>query len=123
MFWPEFQHIGEQAVLQQEIDLTDPAGGTNDDVWGYQERYAEYKFMPSRISSLFRSAATGTLDPWHLSEELSSPALDSTFIVSNTPMARVEAIPSQPDFILDCYFNLNHVRPMVLHGEPGLARF
>lgn len=123
MFWPEFQNIGEQAVLQQEIELTDPAGGTNDDVWGYQERYAELKFMPSRISGKFRSSATGTLDPWHLSEELSSPALDTTFIQSNTPMARVEAVSSEPDFIVDCYFNLNHVRPMQLYGEPGLARF
>ena len=122
-FWPEFQHIGEQAVLQQEIELTDPAGGTNDDVFGYQERYGEYRFMPSRISGLFRSSATGTLDPWHLSEDLSSPALDSTFIVSNTPMSRVEAVPSQPDFILDCYFDMQHVRPMALFGTPGLARF
>ncbi len=123
LFWPEFQNIGEQAVLQQEIDVTDPAGGTNENVWGYQERYAELKFMPSRISGIFRSAAAGTLDPWHLSEDLSTPALDSTFIPSNTPMARVEAVSSEPDFILDCYFNLNHVRPMQLFGEPGLARF
>jgi len=123
LFWPEFQNIGEQAALQSEIELTDPAGGTNDDVWGYTERYAEFKYQPSRISSVFRSGHSATLDPWHLSEELSSPALDDTFIVSNTPMARVEAIPSQPDFILDCYFDLNHVRPMQMYGEPGLARF
>jgi len=122
-FWPEFQNIGEQAVLQQEIDLTDPAGGTNDDVWGYQERYGEYRFKPSRISGLFRSDHASTLDPWHLSEDLTTPALDSTFIPSNTPMARVEAVPSQPDFILDCFFKMNHVRPMSVRGEPGLARF
>ena len=122
-FWPEFQHIGEQAVLQQEIELTDPAGGTNDDVFGYQERYGEYRFMPSRISGLFRSSHAQTLDPWHLSEDLSAPALDSTFIPSNTPMNRVKAVSSQPDFILDCYFNITHVRPMALFGVPGLARF
>ncbi len=122
-FWPEFQNIGEQAVLQQEIDLLDPAGGTNDDVFGYQERYGEYRFKPSRISGLFRSDHASTLDPWHLSEDLTTPALDSTFIPSNTPMARVEAVPSQPDFILDCYFKMNHVRPMSIRGEPGLARF
>ena len=123
LFWPEFQNIGEEAVLQQEIDLTDPAGGTNGNVWGYQERFAAWKFMPSRISSRFRSSATVTLDPWHLSEELSTPLFDDTFIVSNTPMARVEAVSTEPDFILDCHFNLNHVRPMQLFGEPGLARF
>lgn len=122
-FWPEFQNIGEQAVLQQEIYLTKPAVGTNDDVFGYQERYGEYRFKPSRISGLFRSDHTSTLDPWHLSEKLATPALDSSFIQSNTPMSRVEAVSSQPDFILDCYFKLNHVRPMSIRGEPGLARF
>jgi len=122
-FWPEFANIGEQAVLQQEIELTDPAGATNENVFGYQERYADYKFKPSRLSGLFRSAATGTLDPWHLSEELSTPGLDATFIVSNTPMARVEAVPSEPDFILDTYCNYNCVRPMPLKSIPGLTRF
>ena len=122
-YWPTFANLGEQAVLQQEIDLTDPAGGTNDDVWGYQERWAEYRYKPSRISGVFRSSAATSLDPWHLSEELSAPALDSTFIQSNTPMARVKAVTSQPDFILDCYFNYRHIRPMPVHGTPGLARF
>lgn len=122
-FWPEFQNIGEQAVLQQEIELTDPAGGTNDDVWGYIGRFDEYRFMPSRISGTFRSSHALSLDPWHLSEELSSPALDSTFIPSNTPMTRVQAVTSQPDFILDCHFGYFHTRPMSIYGEPGLARF
>ena len=120
-FWPEFQHIGEQTVLQYEIEA---AGDTGDDeVFGYQERYAEYRYKPSRISGLFRSSATGTLDPWHLSEELTAPTLNASFIESSTPMTRVKAVSSQPDFILDTYVNLNHVRPMSLHGDPGLARF
>jgi len=122
-FWPEFANIGEQAVLQQEIELTDPAGGTNDDVWGYQERYAEYRYKPSRISGAFRSTAATPLDPWHLSEELSSPALNATFIQSNTPMARVEAVPAEPDFIVDMFFNYRCTRPMPIRGTPGLARF
>lgn len=120
-FWPEFQHIGEQVVYDGEIY----AQGTtaDDDVFGYQERYAHHKFMPSRISGKFRSGATGTLHAWHLSENLSAPALDSTFIPSNTPMSRVLAVASQPDFIVDGYFNINAVRPMALYGTPGLARF
>ena len=122
-YWPEFANIGEQAVLQQEIEVTDPAGGTNDDVFGYQERFAEYRFKPSRISGKMRSAATGTLDPWHASEELSTPALNATFIQSNTPMARMEAVSSEPDFILDMHFNYKCVRPMPVHGVPGIARF
>lgn len=123
LYWPEFANIGEQSVLYSEIFAANDAAATNDNVWGYQERYAEYKYKPSRISSVFRSTHSVTLDPWHLSEELSSPALDSTFIPSNTPMARVEAVPSEPDFILDCYFDLKCVRPMPLYSTPGIARF
>jgi hypothetical protein len=123
LYWPEFANIGEQAVLYSEIFAANDAAGTNDNVWGYQERYAEYRYKPSRISGAFRSGHSATLDPWHLSEELSSPALDSTFIPSNTPMARVEAVSTEPDFILDCLFDLNCVRPMPVYATPGLARF
>lgn len=123
LFWPEFANIGEQAVLQQEIFVTDPAGATNETVFGYQGRYDHYRYKPSRISSVFRSDHASTLDPWHLSEDLSAPALDSTFIPSNTPMARVEAVPAEPDFIVDCYFQYQHTRPMPIRGIPGLARF
>jgi hypothetical protein len=122
-YWPEFANIGEQAVEYCEIFAANDAAGTNENVWGYQERYAEYRYKPSRISGAFRSTHSATLDPWHLSEELSSPALDSSFIPSNTPMDRVEAVESEPDFILDCYFDLNCVRPMPMYSTPGLARF
>lgn len=122
LYWPEFANLGEQSVLYSEIYAASDAAGTNDNVWGYQERYAEYRYKPSRISGAFRSNHASTLDPWHLSEILSSPALDSTFIVSNTPMARVEAVPAEPDFILDCYFDLQCVRPMPLYSTPGLTR-
>jgi hypothetical protein len=122
-YWPDFANIGEQSVLYSEIYAANDAAGTNDDVWGYQERYAEYRYKPSRVSGAFRSGHSSTLDPWILSEELSSPALDSTFIPSNTPMDRVEAVSSEPDFILDCYFDLRCVRPMPLYATPGIARF
>lgn len=122
LFWPEFAHLGEQSVEYIELYAADDAAGTNENVFGYQERYAEYKFKPSRISSNFRSGHSATLDPWHLSEELSSPALDYTFIQSTTPMARVEAVPSEPDFIVDCYFDQTSVRPMPVHSTPGLTR-
>lgn len=120
-FWPEFQHIGEQVVSQYEIEAAGDSG--DDDVFGYQERFAEYKFMPSRISGKMRSAATGTLHAWHLSENLSNPQLNDTFIQSNTPMTRVLAVSNEPHFILDCYFNCSMLRPMALYGTPGLARF
>jgi hypothetical protein len=123
LYWPEFANLGEQAVLQQEIEVTDPAGGTNDDVFGYQERYAEYRFQPSRISAQFRTGHSATLAAWTLTEALSTPALNNAFIESNTPMSRVLAVASQPDFIVDCYFDVKATRPMPIRGMPGLARF
>jgi len=118
-YWPSFSHLGEQAVLNKEIY----AQGTSadDDVFGYQERYAEYRYKPSRITGLFRSAATASLDPWHLSEEFASlPTLSSTFIESNTPVDRCIAVPAEPHIILDAFFDLTCVRPMPVYSPPGL---
>ena len=119
-YYPVLAQIGEQAVLGKEI-YYDTASG-NDDVFGYQERYAEYRYKPSRLTGLFSPLASGSLDSWHLSEEFASrPALGSTFIQSNTgaPLDRAIAVPSEPHFILDTYFNLKCVRPMPLYGVPG----
>ncbi|AXL15289.1 major capsid protein [Microviridae sp.] len=118
-FWPALQGLGEQAILNREIYVSNSA--VDDDVFGYQERYAEYRYDPSRISGKFRSAAAGTLDIWHLAENFASlPALNDTFIRSATPMARVTAVPSEPDFIADLWFNTKWARPMTVHGVPGL---
>lgn len=122
-FWPDFAGLGEQAVLQQEIDLTDPAGGTNENVFSYIPRYDEYRYKPNRLAGAFRSSSAAPLDPWHLAEELSAPALNDTFIQSNTPMDRIEAVANGYDFIIDCKFNCTHVRPVPLSGVPGITRF
>ena len=118
-YWPALAHIGEQSVLNKEIY----AQGTADDLntFGYQERYAEYRYKPSEITGLFRSSAAASLDPWHVSEEFGSlPALNATFIQDNTPMDRVKAVTTEPDFIMDCYFKLTCARPMPMYGVPGL---
>jgi hypothetical protein len=124
-YWPSFANIGEQAVLNKEIYTQGDAGGDDDDdVFGYQERYAEYRYKPSKITGLFRSNATGSLDGWHLSQDFASlPALDDTFIQETVPMDRVLAVTDENDFILDCYFNLRCARPMPLYGVPGMLRF
>ena len=117
-YWPSLSQIGEQAVLNKEIY----AQGTSadDDVFGYQERYAEYRYKPSMITGHMRSASASTLDPWHLSQDFSSlPTLNSTFIRENVPMDRVLAVPTEPDFIFDAYFDLKCARPMPLYGVPG----
>lgn len=120
-YYPVLAQIGEQAVLNKEI-YYDSAGVTNEDVFGYQERYAEYRYKPSRLTGLFSPNAAGTLASWHLSEQFAVlPALGSTFIESNTgaPLDRAIAVPTEPHFILDTYFNLKCVRPMPLFGVPG----
>jgi len=122
-YWPSLAQIGEQAVLNKEIYAQGTAGGTDDDdVFGYQERYAEYRYKPSIVTGAFRSNYTGTLDSWHLSQEFSSlPTLSDTFITDNPPMARVLIVgANEPDFIFDSYFKLRCVRPMPLYGVPGM---
>jgi len=118
-YWPALSHIGEQAVLNLEIYAQGTSADT--DVFGYQERYAEYRYKPGLITGLFRSDATSTLDAWHLAQDFGSlPTLNSTFIVENAPMTRIKAVTDQPDFIFDSFFELTCARPMPLYGVPGL---
>lgn len=122
-YWPALAHIGEQAVLNQEIynDATIWGNGTNDEVFGYQERYGEYRYKPSRIAGQLRSNDVASLDAWHLSQEFASlPALDSSFIVDDPPIDRVIAVPSAPHFIFDSFLNLRCARPMPVYGVPGM---
>ena len=87
-YWPALSHLGEQSILNKEI-LAD-ATAVDDQVFGYQERYAEYRYKPSIITSLFRSNATASLDAWHLSQEFASvPSLNASFIEDNPPIDRI----------------------------------
>jgi len=119
-YWPALSHIGEQAVLQKEIFATG-VPSDDDKVFGYQERYAEYRYKPSKITGLFRSSVPTSLDVWHLSQDFATaPVLDSTFIEENPPIERVIAVPSEPQFLLDMYFRMRCARPMPIYGVPGL---
>lgn len=118
-YWPALSHIGEQAILNKEIY----AQGTSvdDEVFGYQERYAEYRYKPSLITGQFRSTYAQSLDIWHLAQEFSSlPTLNATFITDNPPLDRVIATPDEPHFLFDSYFNLITARPMPTYSVPGL---
>lgn len=121
-YWPALAHLGEQAVLNKEIYAQGTAGGTDDtDTFGYQERYAEYRYKPSLITADFRSAASPSLDSWHLAQDFASlPALNASFIEDNPPFDRVIATPSEPHMIFDAYFKMRCARPMPLFGVPGL---
>lgn len=124
-FWPKLQELGEQAILNKEIYLQ---GTSQDDqVFGYQERYAEYRYHPSEIRGQFRSDYIETLDVWHLAEEFGSlPALNATFIQQNTPIERSLVLPdvNYPHLLVDYWFDMKHARPMTVYGVPAsLGRF
>ena len=118
-YWPALAHIGEQAILNKEIYAD---GSANDDlVFGYQERYAEYRYKPSVITGKFRSNDAATLDSWHLSQDFASlPTLGASFIQEDPPIDRVIAVNTEPHFIFDSYFSMRCARPMPLYGVPGL---
>lgn len=117
-YWPSFAALGEQTILNQEIY----AQGTSVDteVFGYQERYAEYRYKPSLITGKFRSTIAQPLDVWHLSQEFENlPKLSDEFIQDHPPINRVIAVQDEPHFLLDVKFNLKCIRPMPLFGIPG----
>lgn len=119
-YWPVLAHLGEQAVLNKEIY----AQGTADDdkVFGYQERYAEYRYYPGQITGKFRSTDPQPLDSWHLAQKFSSlPTLSSQFIQDDPPVERVVAVTSEPQFLFDSYIRLKCARPMPVYSVPGLV--
>lgn len=125
-YWSTFNEIGDQAVNNGELYFQ----GTDDDnkPFGYQERFAEYRFSHNRVSGLFRSnVATGSLDSWHYAQDFESlPLLNSEFILdkSNVSVRRTLATPEESQFIGDFYHKIKHIRPMPVHSVPtGIGRF
>lgn len=118
-YWPALSHIGEQAVYNKEIYTQGTSA--DDDVFGYQERYAEYRYKPSQVTAQMRSNYAQSLDSWHLSLDFASlPSLNASFIEENPPIDRVVAVTSAPDFIFDWYFDLKSTRPMPTYSVPGM---
>ena len=119
-YFPALSHLGEQVVLNREIY----AQGTDvdDDVFGYQERWAEMRYKPALITGKFRSTDPQSLDIWHLAQEFGSlPALNATFIEDNPPVERVVAVTDEPQFLMDSFIKLKCVRPMPVYSVPGLV--
>jgi len=122
-YFPAFATLGEQSVLNKEIYVT---GNTTQDnsVFGYQERWAEYRYNPSEITGLFRSTSAGTIDPWHYSQKFTSlPTLNTTFIQDTPPLARnlaVGASANGQQLLLDAFFTTVAARPMPMYSVPGL---
>ncbi|WNK14502.1 MAG: major capsid protein [Microvirus sp.] len=118
-YMPEFAMLGEQAVLNREIYAR---GDANDLLaFGFQERWAEYRYFPNLITGQFRSTTATPLDIWHLAQNFTSlPTLNATFIQENPPINRIVAVPSQPQFLLDIFMNIDTVRPLPMYSVPGL---
>lgn len=122
-YFPAFAMLGEQAILNKEIyAVGSPA--QDDAVFGYQERWAEYRYSPSQITGLFRSTAAGTLDPWHLAQRFTTlPVLGSLFIQDNPPLSRVLAVGAAANgaqLYFDAVFENQAARPMPLYSVPGM---
>lgn len=121
-YWPTFAHLGEQAVLNKEIY----AQGTDadDQVFGYQERYAECRYHPSIITGKMRSTYTQSVDVWHFAQKFDAlPSLNGEFIqdqASYQAIKRISAVQSEPQFYLDAYLDLKCARPMPVYGVPGM---
>ncbi len=125
-YWPAFAHLGEQAVLNKEIWAQGPTVTSGPDIvddliFGYQERWAEYRYHPSLVTAKMRSSSGTPLDQWHLAQEFSVlPLLNAAFIEENPPVDRVIAVPSQPHFLMDSWFEVKTARPMPTYSVPGL---
>lgn len=119
---PFFAHLGEQPILEKELY----AQGTSQDeeVFGYQEAWAEYRYKPNKVTGYMRSNATGSLDVWHLADNYNSkPTLSPGWLEEpKTNVDRVIAVTSQitHQFIGDWYFKCKYVRPMPVYSVPGL---
>lgn len=121
-YFPAFAMLGEQSILNKEIYCD---GSANDaSVFGYQERWAEYRYNPSQITGLFRSTSAGTIDPWHLAQKFTAlPTLNSTFIQDTPPLSRVLAVGASANgqqFLFDSFFDVKAARPMPLYSVPGM---
>lgn len=119
-YWPVLANIGEQAILNKEIYAE---GSPNDDMaFGYQEAWADYRYKPNKVTGLFRSNATQSLDAWHYAQDYKSlPFLGTEWMEqSDNEMKRTLAVQSQPDFIADFYFMNKTTRCMPVYSIPGL---
>lgn len=124
-YWPALAGLGEQAVLRKELYWINEAA-TDNLVFGYQERWHEYRTRVSEVAGLFRGGknASGALAPWILSQRfVSAPVLGSSFIADTAPMATVLAAGGaaiNQQFLGDFLIRREAVRPIPMFGTPVL---
>lgn len=120
-YYPVFANLGEQAILKKELYLTGTS--TDEQAFGYQEAWAEYRMKPNRISGKFRSNATGTLDSWHYGDNYAEmPSLSQAWMKEgDSEIQRTLAKDNEPQFIMDTVIDNTSVRPMPMYSIPGLV--
>lgn len=121
-YLPVFANLGEQPILNKEIYLT--GTDTDDEVFGYQEAWSEYRYTPSRVAGEMRSTAPTSLDVWHLGDNYSEvPVLQSDWIFedkANVDRALQITSDVANQFWADFYIQVEATRPMPLYSIPGL---
>lgn len=115
-YWPDFAHLGEQAVLNQEIYVSDNVN--NALTFGYIPRYSEYRYNPSRVSGQMAT----TLDTWHMARLFATPPLLNQSFVEMDPTKRIFAVtdPDEDEIVAHIYHMIEAVRPMPAYGDPGM---
>lgn len=121
-YWPVFANIGEQAVLNKEIYAQGSA--KDDEVFGYQEAWSDYRYKPNRVTGEMRSAYQQSLDVWHLADDYNSlPSLSDSWIREDkNTVDRVLAVKStvSNQLFADIFVQNRATRPMPMYSIPGL---
>lgn len=121
-YWPAFAHLGEVGILNKEIYLQGENSEDDDKIFGYQERWYEYRYGTSLVTGKLRSGVSGSLDIWHLAQHFANlPVLNHEFVVENVPVNRVLAVQTEPQFIFDSVIKCRHARVMPTYSVPGLV--
>lgn len=126
-YFPALAGLGEQAILRQEIYATG-VDADDETVFGYQERWHEYRTRYSEVTNLFRSTSASNIDEWHLAQQFSAPpTLSAAFLEDSPPMSRVLAAGAAADlqqYLADILIERRAVRPIPMFGTPAsLVRF
>ena len=119
-YWPEFANLGNQAIYNKEIYLQNTSA--DDQVFGYQEAWAEYRYLPDIVTGEMRSNYSQSLDIWHWADDYPAlPTLGDTWIEETKEnVERTLAVQNHDQFFGDFYFNCIMTRPMPLYSVPGL---
>lgn len=127
-YWPSLAEMGEMGIATTELYTTGNAYSPPSPVFGYQERWHEYRTKTSEITGKFKSFAVGTIDAWHLAQNFTAaPTLSTAFLEDAPPMSRVLAAGSSADkmqYLADLQITRAITRPVNMFGTPAnLGRF